>query len=107
LGSPDPVNETHNGVIEQGDKVVESDNSLYDEYPVELGEGWTIEATMTSEAFDAYILLIGPDGTAVTQNDDDATLGGSGTNARVQYTATTAGSYKIFANAYQAGQTGP
>jgi hypothetical protein len=102
----EPINQTHNGTIQQGDLVLEQDNSLYDDYPIEVEEGWTIDATLRSDAFDTYLMLIGPDGNRATYNDDDASLGGNGTNSKISYRAPSSGTYHVYANAYQAGQMG-
>lgn len=102
-----PVSQTVNGTIATGDHVLEQDNSLYDEYTVDVESGWVIHATMTSDAFDTYLLLIGPDGNRAAYNDDDASLGGKGTNSQFTFTATQSGVYKIYADAFQAGETGP
>jgi hypothetical protein len=102
----EPINQTHNGTIQQGDLVLEQDNSLYDDYPIEVEEGWTIDAVLRSDAFDTYLILIGPDGSRATYNDDDASLGGNGTNSKISYRATAAGTYHVYANAYLGGQMG-
>lgn len=101
-----PVNQTVNGTIAAGDQVLQQDNSLYDDYPVEVESGWNIHATMTSSEFDTYLILIDPQGNRATYNDDDASLGGNGTNSQINFTATASGTYHIYANAYQSGQTG-
>lgn len=101
-----PVNQTVNGTIAPGDQVLQQDNSLYDDYPIEVESGWNIRATMTSDKFDTYLILIDPQGNRATYNDDDASLGGNGTNSQINFTATSSGTYHIYANAYQSGQTG-
>jgi serine protease Do len=102
----EPINQTHNGTIQEGDLRLEQDNSLYDDYPIEVEEGWTVNATMVSDAFDTYLILIGPTGDRVSYNDDDASLGGNGTNSKISYTVPSSGTYHLYANAYQAGQSG-
>lgn len=100
--SPEPVDETVQGTLTDDDPKVEQDNSPYDEYRFDAGEGWTITAEMTSSDFDAYLWLIGPDGTSLLQNDDD----GEGTNARIQYTTTASGTYTIRANSFDGSGRG-
>src|SRR5690606_1615145 len=72
---PEPISQTHQGRIEQGDQVLQVDNSLYDSYSFEAAEGMTITATMVSTEFDAYLHLIDAAGNQLVQNDDDATMG--------------------------------
>ena len=93
---PEPVDETANGELTDDDPRVPDDDSPYDEYSFEAGEGWTITGDMQSTAFDTYLWLIGPDGTSLVQDDD----GGEGLNSRLTYTTTRAGTYTIRANAY-------
>lgn len=101
-----PVNQTVSGTIATGDLVLQQDNSLYDDYTIEVDSGWTIHATMTSNDFDTYLILMDPSGSKAAFNDDDASLGGRGTNSQVTHVATSAGTYHIYANSYQSGQTG-
>ncbi len=103
----EPINQTYTGTIKEGDQRLEQDNSLYDDYPVELEEGWTINATMMSESFDTYLILIAPDGSRATYNDDDASLGGKGTNSKLSFKVPSSGTYHLYANAYQSGESGP
>jgi hypothetical protein len=101
-----PISQNVSGAIAAGDHVLQQDNSLYDEYELDVDSGWTVHATMISPAFDTYLILIDPSGNRATYNDDDPTLGGNGTNSQITFTTTSAGTYKIYANAYQSGQTG-
>lgn len=107
---PEPISQTHQGRIEQGDQVLQVDNSLYDSYSFEAAEGMTITATMVSTEFDAYLHLIDAAGNQLVQNDDDATMGegvnGEHTNSKITFIAPSTGTYSIWANAYNAGQTG-
>lgn len=101
-GSPSPIDETQQGTLEDDDPRVEDDNSPYDEYQLDVGEGWTIEAEMTSSDFDPYLWLIGPDGHSIVQDDD----GGEGLTARFEHTATAAGTYTVRANSYDGSGRG-
>lgn len=99
---PEPVNATYNGTLAAGDKVLETDNSLYDEYEFRAAEGWPITITMTSTAFDAYAHLIDADGNQLASDDD----GAGGTNSRVTFIAPKTGKYKAYANSLSSGATG-
>lgn len=101
-GKPEPVNATYNGALAAGDKVLETDNSLYDEYEFKAAEGWPITITMTSTAFDAYAHLIDAEGNQLASDDD----GAGGTNAKVTFIAPKTGTYKAYANSLSGGATG-
>lgn len=100
---PEPVNETHQGTLEEGDEVLEQDNSRYDEYSFRAKEGWNISVAMNSEAFDTYLHLIGPDGNTIQQNDDVAA---GNTNSQITATAPASGEYKVIANSLSQGEQG-
>lgn len=107
---PEPISETHQGRIEQGDQVLSIDNSLYDSYSFQAAEGMTITATLVSTEFDTYVHLIDANGNQLVHNDDDATMGegpdGQLTNSKVTFVAPSTGTYSVWANAYNAGETG-
>lgn len=92
---PEPVDITHTGALEESDPRVKQDNSPYDEYTLEAGKGWTINAQMTSTEFDSYLWLIGPGGTSVAQVDDTPQ---QGLNAHISHTTKEAGTYTLRAN---------
>lgn len=64
------------------------------------GQGVLID--LVSDAFDAYLLLVGPDGQVVAENDD----GGDGVNARLLVTLPTTGTYEIWVNTYGPQEVG-
>ncbi|MBE7385079.1 MAG: PPC domain-containing protein [Leptolyngbya sp. SIO1E4] len=78
------------------------DGSYYNIHTFEGQAGETVRIDMVSNDFDAYLILFGPQGGRVTQNDD----GGSGSNATIIATLPATGNYQIAANAYRAGETG-
>lgn len=100
--SPEPVDQTQQGELTDSDPRVPDDDSPYDEYTLEAGEGWTITGDLTSEAFDTYLWLIGPDGSSLVQDDD----GGENTNSRFSYTTTASGTYTLRANSYDGAGRG-
>jgi len=102
--SPDPIDETHQGRIEDGDTVLEQDGSLYDEYTFRAAEGMKIVITMDSTELDPYLILLGPDGNKVGENDDVAPP--DDTNAKIEMVAPAAGTYRVIANTYEKGQLG-
>jgi serine protease Do len=102
-GSPDPVNETHQGALEDSDPRLQQDNSLYDEYKFKAAEGWNINVAMNSDAFDTYLHLLDPDGNTIQQNDDVAA---GNTNSQITAAAPKSGEYTVYANSLSQGETG-
>ena len=81
------------------------DNSHYDQWLYDGRKGETIQITLESSAFDAYLILGRQNGTTVEpidQNDDDA----GGTNARITATLPMDGAYVVMANSFGEGATG-
>jgi hypothetical protein len=76
------------------------DGSFMDVYTFAGTAGQQIAVTMTSTAFDSYLLLYDPDGFLLDENND----GAGGTNARIPtgsgfITLPFTGTYRIYANA--------
>ncbi len=78
------------------------DGSYFNSHTFEGTAGETIRIDMASEEFDAYLILLGPDGGRITQDDDS----NGGTNARILVTLPSTGTYQILANSYRAGAVG-
>ena len=91
------------GVLEEGDQVIPDDGSLYDAYPIEGRAGQTIEILMESEEFDAYLLLLDPQGEAIAQNND---LDQTTSNAGFMVTLPEDATYGVIANAADAKNRG-
>lgn len=102
----EPIHVDQQGTIAPGDQVLQQDNSLYDDYPIDVAAGSSVRVKMTSDAFDTYLMLMDPQGNRVAFNDDDASLGGNGTNSQFTFTTTVAGVHHVYANAYKAGEQG-
>jgi tetratricopeptide (TPR) repeat protein len=85
---------------EQSDRL--NDGSFFERHPFEGEAGQVIRIDLTSEDFDPYLIVIGPDGNDIAQDDD----GGNGTDARLTLTLPTTGTYQILANTYRPGATG-
>ncbi|MFT6399924.1 MAG: hypothetical protein ACJAYU_004694 [Bradymonadia bacterium] len=96
---PEPVNITETGTLAEGDLVLEDDSSLYDEYTFTAAAGMRIVVEMTSDQFDAYVHLAGPNDLHEQNDDFDAAVG---TNAKIEYTAVSNGTYRVLANAFGA-----
>ena len=64
--------------------------------------GQRLVVTMESDDVDAYLELLGTDGTSLASNDDS----GSGTNARIEFDTTHPGEYFVIARSFAPGETG-
>ncbi|HEY9646991.1 MAG TPA: pre-peptidase C-terminal domain-containing protein [Chroococcidiopsis sp.] len=91
------------GELAPGDSVLAQDNSLYDEHPFTGRAGQQVTIDLQSDAFNTYLLLLGPDGDVVGQNDDG---GQNTTNSQLQVTLPSNGVYTIVANGYDAASQG-
>jgi len=69
-----------------------------DQFLVYIPAGITIRISQTAVPLDALIAFLSPDGTLIVERDNGG-VGASGTEI-VNYTATTAGFYKIVATSY-------
>ena len=69
-----------------------------DVYVFQGAANQTVTIAMTA-AFDAFLNLVGPDGSIVASDDD----GGGGTNSRISVRLTTTGVHRIEATAYSSG----
>lgn len=77
-----------NGAVNQGP---------HKEYPVQFQAGQTciitLDATQPGAGFDPYLVLEGPGGDVVAQNDD----GGNGNNSRLVHRSKRGGEYRVIA----------
>jgi tetratricopeptide (TPR) repeat protein len=84
------------GQLEDGDEVLQ-DGSLYDLHTFDGEAGQFIEIRLSSDAFDTYLILLGPDGEQIAENDD----GGEGLNSIIYIQLPQTGRYSMIANAYE------
>ena len=103
VGCGGAVDETHQGVLEEGDDRQAADDSLQDPYTFKTNEGYNIDIRMESSAVDSYLMLAGPDGAKVGENNDEVP---GNNNARIQVVAPSSGTYTVFANTYRPGEAG-
>lgn len=87
------------GRLESGDSVLRDDQSLFDEYRFNGRSGQQVEILLTSSDFDTYLILAGPNGDSIEQNDDRSE---GNTNSRIQITLPQTGSYSVLVNSYDA-----
>jgi hypothetical protein len=88
-------------------RVIGSQRPYEDRYSFTGAAGQQVAISLSSAAFDSYLILIGPGGTVLAQDDD----GGTGANSRIPaapgvFTLASAGVYTIAVTSYSAGATG-
>ncbi|HEY9770319.1 MAG TPA: PPC domain-containing protein [Coleofasciculaceae cyanobacterium] len=85
------------GTLEEGDRIIADDGSLYDFYPLEgkAGDSWTIY--LESDEFDAFVALVDANGNTIKENDD---ISQENSNSRIQVTLPEDGVYNIIVNTY-------
>ncbi len=91
------------GILEEGDSVLPTDSSLYDQYTFEGKEGQSVVVTLESDEFDSYVALIGPDTEVLAENDDIAP---DVQTAQVEVTLPADGTYTVFANGFDSTSRG-
>ena len=84
------------GILGSGSSVLPNDGSLYREYRFEGRAGQTVTLNLTSPDFDTYLVLVGPDGQLVNENDD---VSQTDANSRVTATLPSTGVYRVIVNA--------
>jgi hypothetical protein len=77
-------------------------SSFRDPYTFTAVAGITYTVSLSSDDFDAVLVVLDPEGTAVAFDDD----GGTGLDARLVFSAATSGAYTIEATTFNAGATG-
>ena len=91
----EPLDETYNGEIADGDFVLEVDGSLYDAYAFQAAAGASIVVVMRSAELEPYLHLLGPRGAQLAHGG--APAGESGM-AEVVLVAPATGEYRVYAN---------
>jgi hypothetical protein len=90
------------GALAQGDAQLGS-GEFVDTYPYTGAAGEQLDIRLTSNAFDPYVAITGPDGFH-EYNDDDVESGSR--NSRLIVTLPAAGAYTIHATSYASGESG-
>lgn len=82
---------------------LQSDGSLYHEYTFDGRAGQTVTITMESTEFDPFLILVGPNGNDLGQNDDiSSTIFDSALTLKLPVTGT----YTVVANAFDGSGSG-
>ena len=95
-------NATVSGELTADDCRLDLDNSFYDAWTFQGVAGQTVVITMRSTAVDSFLFLLDPNGFEIESNDDS----GGGNDARMSVEIDTSGTYTIYANSFDAGETG-
>jgi hypothetical protein len=85
-----------NGILEPGDEMA-GDGPFQDRWTLDARAGQRLRAELRSSDFDAYLVLLGPDGRQIAADDD-----GAGNNdASLGWRAAAAGRYTLLASSYR------
>ncbi|MBD2115168.1 MULTISPECIES: tetratricopeptide repeat protein [Cyanophyceae] len=93
--------QTVEGHLDQNSNQLD-DGSYYATHAFEGMAGEVLTIELTSENFDTYLTLVGPDEATIAENDD----GAGGTNSQIVVTLPITGTYNLIASSFEAGQTG-
>jgi hypothetical protein len=85
------------GELKEGDQVLASDGSLYDEHTFEGKEGQQITISLESSEFDPYLALFNSENELLQEHDD---ISQTNANAEITITLPKTGTYRVIVNAY-------
>ena len=85
------------GTLSDGDLVLRSDESVYDEYTFEGSAGQVITVTLESPDFDTYLAVFSPTGELLGEHDD---INKRNTNSQLTITLEITGKYRVIVNSY-------
>lgn len=93
--APIAAGETKTGVLEPGDQVG-ADGPYEDHWTADLRQGSRLRTELRSDDFDAYLMVLDPDGRMIGSDDD----GLGDRNSLVSFRAAKAGRYTIIASSF-------
>ena len=85
------------GTLSDGDLVLPSDESIYDEHTFEGTEGQVVFITLESPNFDTYLAVFSPTDELLGEHDD---VDQENTNSQITITLPITGKYRIIVNSY-------
>ncbi len=97
------IDKVERGFLEEGDKVIPNDGSLYDSYPISGKAGELFIISLESADFDTFLAIMDEEGNVLEQNDD---LGEDDSNSQLRVTIPRDGTYSLIINAYDQGGKG-
>lgn len=95
--------QTVSGNLRRGDETLSS-GEYNDRWTFPVRRGQTYEVSLTSTAFDPYLLVRGPGGLQEDNDDDPAARGSR--DSRIRFTAPADGEVEVGATSYEPGETG-
>jgi hypothetical protein len=101
--TPLQINSVINGTFAPGDQTLDK-GEFMDTYSLQVQAGREYSITLSSSAVDSYLIVRGPGGLSV-DNDDDDTLRGS-RDARATFTPTQSGTVSIGATTFDGNERG-
>jgi len=81
-----------------------NDDSYFEVWYVQLSAGQKVTVTMRSSSFDTFLSIGAHQGNEAADTNDDYEE--NSTDSRLEFTASTAGTYVIIANSFESGKTG-
>ena len=99
--SPIAIGQTVTGALSAGDCQL-TDGSYADRWLLTVNAASGVRIDLASDAFDAFLAVTTPNGTVIALDDDS----GGNLNARLDLTLAP-GSYVVWANSVDPGETGP
>ncbi|MEO1792622.1 MAG: trypsin-like peptidase domain-containing protein [Cyanobacteria bacterium J06629_19] len=91
------------GVLSARSPILEQDGSRYEEFVFNGEAGQRVTIVLASQEFDPYLVLFGPNGEVLEQNDD---LSGDTLNSAISITLPDTGQYRVLANSYDSSGFG-
>ncbi len=98
--TPVSVGQRVRGELARGDQTLPS-REFADVYALDAPAGASYAVDLASDAFDAFLFVVGPNGQRV-ENDDS----GGTRNASLELATTVAGRYLVFATSFRPGELG-
>src|SRR4051794_32006771 len=99
---PIAVGQTVSGELSISDAQRRS-GKFEDVYTIEGHRGQRVQIDLSSDAFDSYLVVTGPEGFNLANDDQD---GGDTLNSRIVLQFPSDGAYRISATSYRSGETG-
>ncbi|MBD2103843.1 trypsin-like peptidase domain-containing protein [Leptolyngbya sp. FACHB-261] len=90
------------GELSSSDASLEADGSPYDPIEFSARAGERLDVTLSSDQFDPYLTLLGPNGDEIAADDDS----GSENNARLSVILVKDGQYRLLCNSFSATAKG-
>ena len=85
------------GTLSDGDLILPSDESIYDEHTFEGTNGQVVNVTLKSPDFDTYLAVFSPTDELLGEHDD---VNKKNTNSELTITLPVTGRYRVIVNSY-------